>query len=476
MDPQTRKNLRCSIADAILATPWTIISVPAGFIISALLNLHYGIRPGMFGLIVSLPAWANASQILLMPFIARFFNARDMTLSMSWLNLGLWIMLTGALPFFPEDNRVAAGQIFLIFFVLSSSSAAFMGLGWLAWMRQIVPGEIRGEFFGRRNRYIAFVTLGFLFVSMGLLEWYPDNVSTYQILLGIGMAGRFGALLAQHLIMDEKSNNEPLVQGKWWSQLRVTLVHPGFLTFILFNAWVNFWMNVTGPFSTVFVYEHLGLSPGQFAILNILATITGAFAMPLWGKFIDRHGCVPAIGLGLLLWQCQNLMWAVLTPENTWLLYPMWLWGGSVAAGFVLGSFNLLLKIIPPGAKTTAISLNLAATSIAAGSAPIFVGLLLDLGEDRGWSQVMMYRVGFVTAPVAILLSLIFLKRIREPSADSRYSTVWGAMRMVRQSMQSFGLATLGNITLIRHRRKNGSSEDNDDSDGPLSDNNDSDK
>ncbi|MGE9294345.1 MAG: MFS transporter [Puniceicoccales bacterium] len=221
------------------------------------------------------------------------------------------------------------------------------------------------------------------------------------------------------------------------------------MAFVAFNFWINFWINLTGPFGAVYAYEQLGISPGQFALMNIFSTMTGALAMPLWGKFMDKHGCMPVIGLGLLLWQLQNFLWVALTPGTTWLLYPMFLWGGSVAAAFLLGSFNILLKIIPHDAKTAGISLNLAATSVAAGMAPILAGLILNFGQSMGWSTVVIYRIGFTISPVAILLSLLFLKRIREPEADPRYSTVWGATRMVRQSMQSIGLASLANTTLV---------------------------
>ncbi len=449
-DARTRGNLRVVTADGILATPWTILSLPAGFIISALLNIHYGIRPGMFGLIVSMPAWANASQIVLMPLLARFFTARDMTIGMSWLNLGLWGLLAAILPYLPNHDRVAAGQIFLIFFILASLSASLLGLGWLAWVQRLVPANSRGDYFGRRNRYIAFTTLAFLFLSMALLKWLPDNVHTYQIILAVGAIMRFGSVLSEHLTReDPEESSQPLIQGKWWTQLRMAARHPGFLAFVCFNIWVNFWINVTGPFGAVYVYDQLGMGPGQFAVMNILSTLTGAVTMPLWGKFMDKHGCVPIIGLGLMLWQTLNLLWAVLTPETTWLLYPMFLWGGAVAAAFLLGSFNILLKIIPLEAKTAGISLNLAATSVAAGTAPILAGLMLNLGQNMGWSAVLIYRAGFIISPVAIMLSLLFLKRIREPEADPRYSTVWGATRMLRQSMQSAGLAALANTTLV---------------------------
>ncbi|MGE9294346.1 MAG: hypothetical protein ACQKBW_12085 [Puniceicoccales bacterium] len=224
MDARTEKNLRVVMVDGILATPWTILSLPAGFIISALLNLHYGIRPGLFGLIVSMPAWANASQIVLMPFLARFFTARDMTIGMSWLNLGLWILLAAVLPYLPDQDQAVAGQIFLIFFILASLSASLLGLGWLAWVQRLVPPESRGGYFGRRNRYIALTTLAFLFMSMGLLKWFPDSVYGYQLILSVGAIMRFGSVLSEHLTREDPSeSDQPLIQGKWWSQLRLTL-------------------------------------------------------------------------------------------------------------------------------------------------------------------------------------------------------------------------------------------------------------
>ena len=444
MDARTQRNLNVVMADGILATPWTILSLPAGFIISAMLNLYYGINPGMFGLIVSMPAWANASQIVLMPFLAKFFTARDMTIGMSWLNLGLWILLAAILPFLPDQDQVAAGQIFLIFFILASLSASLLGLGWLAWVQRLVPSNSRGGYFGRRNRYIALTTLVFFVLCMTLLNWLPGSVRAYQLILAVGAIMRFGSVLSEHLTREDPADSEQLIiQGRWLPQLRLALRHPGFLAFVGFNVWVNFWINLTGPFGAVYVYEQLGMSPGQFAVMNILSTLTGAITMPLWGRVMDKHGCVPVIGLGLLLWQCQSFLWAVLTPETTWLLYPMFLWVGSVAAAFLLGSFSILLKIIPLEAKTAGISLNLAATSVAAGIAPILAGLMLNLGQSMGWSEVLVYRTGFILSPMAIILSLLFLKRIHEPEADPRYSTVWGATRMVRQSMHSAGLSAL---------------------------------
>lgn len=452
MEAQTRSNLRIGIGEGLLATPWVILSLPAGFIISAMLNVYYGIRPGMFGLIASLPAWANASQILLLPLLAKFFNAREMTLCTGWLNLGLWVMLSAILTFLPEGDALQAGRIFLIFFILSSLSASFVSLGWTAWIRQWVPGNTRGEYFGKRNRYCAIVTLVFLLFSMGLLELYPNNILAYEVILITAAVMRFGSLLWQHRIVDEFHKDEPLMTANWWQELCEVPRNRTFVAFLLFNAFVNFWINATGPFGAVFIYDQLGMSPAEFAAMNIMATISGAISWPIWGRIGDRYGFLPTIVLGLLLWQGQNYLWCFLAPENSWLLYPMWFWGGFTATGFMLGSFNLILKILPTGAKTTAISLNLAATSVAAGVAPIISGQLLDIAQDSGWDVDLVYRIGFGLAPTAVLLALPFLKRIEEPEADPRYSSVLGSMRMARQTLQVFGINALANATLISQK------------------------
>ncbi len=449
MSRQEKVNLRIGIGEGLLATPWVILSLPAGFIVSAMLNLYYGIEPGTFGLIASLPAWANAVQILALPFLAKFFTAREMALSMSWLNLGLWVMLSAMLSFLPADDASVAGGIFLVFFVLASLSASFIGLGWTAWVNQWVPTNIRGEYFGKRNRYIAIVTVLFLLLSTSLLDLFENSIVSYQIILILAAAMRFGSVLWQHRIVDREHAEEPLFEGNLLKQLKLLPAHKVFLGILIFNAWVNFWMNLTGPFAPVFVYEHLGMTPGQFALINVLSTLSTAASMPLWGKVIDRYGCIPAITLGLLLWQGGGYLWSILTPETTWLLYPMWLFGGMSAAGFLLGTFNLLFKVIPSEAKTVAISANLAMTSVAAGTAPIISGQILGMAQSMGWDPVLVYRCGFVLAPTMTLLSLLFIHRIKEPESDERFGGLSGSMRMARQTLQLFGGVALANTNLI---------------------------
>jgi hypothetical protein len=44
----------------------------------------------------------------------------------------------------------------------------------------------------------------------------------------------------------------------------------------------------------------------------------------------------------------------ILDRGEAWLLYPMWLAGGSVSVAYFVASFNFLLKLVSASAKLTA--------------------------------------------------------------------------------------------------------------------------
>lgn len=446
METTEQRNLRLGVLEGLLATPWMLICLPAGFIMSALLTLYYDVSPVIYGVIAALPAFSNAMQIVLTPVVAKFLNARDLALTLAWMNLGLWCMLAAVLGYLPPDDSKAAGQVFLIFFGLATLTHSLSGVGWTAWVQQWTPSKLRGSYFGNRNRLISIVTVGFLLVSMGALNWFSDSVWAYQSLIIIALLCRFFSLLYQHLIVTPDDDHATLVKEGWLRDLAGLRHNKMFLTILVFGAFCGFWMSLTGPFVPRFVYEHLNVPPWQFALVNILATLSGALTLPMWGKVIDRHGCIPVMTIAMLLWQAQNYLWCFLTPSISWLLYPMWIWGGMVGNAYMLGLFNLIFKVLPQEGRTAAISANMAATSIASAVAPVIAGQLIALSGTFGVSPTTIYRIGFALTPTMLMLSLLILRRVKEPETYGE-GTVMGTMRTVRQTLQIQGLNFLANAS-----------------------------
>jgi len=445
---QSKQNLRIGVAEGLLATPWVILSIPGGFILAALLTQHFGIGPGMFGLIASMPAWANALQIFFLPGLARFLDARDVALSLSWLNLGLWIMLMAILPFLPQDQPAQVGWVFILFFIFASASASLVGVGWTAWVQSWVPERIRGSYFGQRNRYIQIATVTFFLLALLLFSGWLEGVRPFQVLIGLAVGLRFFSILWQHRIVDRGETVVAVPGQSWWSELRKLAGVRDFRLFVLFVMWCSFWIGALGPFSVLFTFEYLEFSRSQFAALAILATASGALLMPFWGRMIDRRGCLTCIFWSLIMWWSTGYIPAFLGPETAWILYLAWFVGGAAAGGFLMGVFTLLFKVIPKGMTTAGISLNTAATSLTAALGPLALGWLLSRAEWLGFSEEWLYRGAFIVGSTLILSGSLLLGRIREPRRDGVFSLM-GAMRGLRLSILSHSFAFVANTTTI---------------------------
>lgn len=446
-----QRNLVIGTIEGILAMPWAFLSLPGNFIIAALLTQYYRLDKTAYGIIVSLPAWSNASQIFLLPWLARFLTPKELTIGMGWLGVGLWTMLALVLPYLPGDDAPGVASLFILFFAIASLSQAFLGVGWTAWVRVWVPARVRGHYFGVRNRWLNLATVLYLALAMVLFKVQERELWPFQLLIGVAVVTRYGSLIWQHGIRTKGEHLDVLDAG-WMTQLRANLDSRGLPTFILFAAWVSFWMGFVGPFVPVFSFEELGLQPGNFTVLVIIATVAGIFGWSFWGRQVDQHGCIPVLVTGLLLWEAQNYLWVVLNRDNTWLLYPMWVFGGFFSTAYFAGSFNLLLKLVPPRAKVAGVSLHLALTSVAAAMAPIISGMLLThfLGAGAG---ITAYRIGFAIKSTAVIVGLLLLRGLHEPQRAVPASLP-GAFRTMRQLLAAQSASFLHSLVpQIRRKR-----------------------
>lgn len=448
-----RSNLRYCTLDGIFATPWAFLVLPSSFILAALLTQHFKVEPMMYGIIASLPFWSNALQILGLPLITRFLSPRDMALGISWLNVGVWLTLCLVLPFVSELSPVEAGWLFLFYFSLTSLSQSFLGLGWITWVQEWIPTRLRGKYFGARNRIINLMTLGYLLFCALVLHGEHDSLWPYLIVILPAVLSRAISVLMQYLIQTPNATTPAPPHTDYLLQFTKLRRTPAYVRYMAFVCLSGFGINLTGPFIPVFVYEHLLLSPSHFTMLAALATLSAAASLRLWGWHIDRHGCISALFVSGTAWQLQNYLWCLMTPETAWMLYLMWTWGGMASAGWILASFNLLLKIVPKDMRSLGVSLNLSLGAIATGLAPLAAGYALEWAKTDALGVESTYRLLFAGAPTLVLLSLLLLRRIEEPEAP-RQTSFLGAMRNMRHTLAAQGYTYFANIHLSARRRR----------------------
>jgi MFS family permease len=452
--PTLRRNLSLSTYDGLAATPIVYLLQPGNFIIAALLVETFHLPPDLYGLIVALPFCGNFAQAFLMPFMNTWLSPKGMSVAFCALQALCWMTLAVMLSFLPLNNPGASGPWFFGLFAVSAAITSLSGVSWMSWVQEWIPVRLRGKYFGRRNRVLQTAQIVFLLLSGLLVSRLAGSVVAFQcLILGAALLRVVSVLFQRSIVAPrtEVSLNEN--KNPWDAQLKALLATPAFVWLVAYGAGWGFATSCFGPFYPLFMYKNLGFSVEQVGLLVVLASAGGAISSPAWGALADRFGNKPVILFCMIVWQLQNYLWCFITPDNSWLLYGMWVFGGTIGAGFALSLFNLQLKVIPQEAKTLAISVNLAVTSLVTAVAPIIGGVVLRHLLAQNYNPLEVYHHVFLVTPTLALLACLMLMKVHEPTASS-LSSVVGAMRNVRTLSGLFGVSFLVDYIFVKPPEK----------------------
>ncbi len=446
------RSLRLCTAEGIMAMPIVTMSLPVNVFMTALVAKAFVLPKTTIGLISALPFVGNFLQIFFATLLAKWKPPKTLCVLAATLHLISWLALGLLLPAIPRDDPTAAGQWLIGWFLITSCFGAIAGVSWNAWIQDWVPYRIRGKYFGRRNGTLQISTTAFLLVSGWALGHWNYAIPVFQLLIAVAVLMRVFSLRWQWIspTRSRRHSEAPVLPLR--DQFQVVLRARSLLVFIAFGAVWSFAANCFGPFYHVFMFDQLALTAFEVGLLATLAQLSGALSLPAWGHLLDRYGNKSVMTFSLILWQVQNLLWCILTPDNRNVLYAMWIWGGATGAGFILGQFTILLRLLPVEAKNLAIGVNLATTSLVAAIAPITGGAVLTWALARWPDALAVHHVCFLVQPVLALAGSFLLLRVHEPRASS-LTMVFGAMRNIRTLSGVFGLSFLVNYVFYRAQK-----------------------
>lgn len=437
-----------------MAMPIVTMSLPVNVFMTALVAKAYVLPKTTIGLISALPFIANFLQVFSAHYLAKWRPPKFVTVTAASCHLVTWIALSFMLPWIPKDDPTVAGRVLVAWFLLSSFFSAIAGVAWNAWIEDWVPSRLRGKYFGRRNGALQVSTLTFALGAGWALAHWKYAIPAFQGVIAVAALMRVFSLRwqSQTPSRPRKRAVGPVLPLR--QQVEVVLQSKSFLMFVAFGAVWSFAANCFGPFYHTFMLDELDFSAFDVSVLFTLSQLGGALSLPAWGALLDRYGNKTVMTASLILWQVQNFLWCFLTPDNSELLYGMWLWGGITSAGFILGQFTILLRLIPVEAKNLAIGFNLAITSLFAALAPITGGAILTWALERWPSQVLaVHHTCFALQPALALAGCLLLLRVHEPQASS-LQMVFGAMRNIRTLSGLLGLSFLTNYIFFKAEKK----------------------
>ncbi|MCL2249918.1 MAG: MFS transporter [Oscillospiraceae bacterium] len=330
-----------------------------------------------FGLISALPIIASLMQIPASHIGIKTGRFKRMFLIGGVIQRVSWIIIA-FIPFIfnVQDTRLW-GLIVLI--TLASMSGSFVAIAHMTLMGSVVPMQVRGRYITARQKVImAFSLVAGLMIAF-VLDNVPGDFLGYTIVFGIGgVAGLIDILMYTKIdfsTIPQKAKTTPLHKG-----IRDCFTKPVMRNYLIFWALWSFTINLNGPFFNKYAIDVLQIPYTSLIIFGqITSQMVALLVVSRWGVFIDRYGSVPTMLISAIVSTLVAVAWLFAVPGVIWPVFIFHLIGGMFWCANDACMVNMQLSHTPTEERSTALAVYAVMTSLAAASALILGGALLEL-------------------------------------------------------------------------------------------------
>ncbi len=410
--------------------------------------LALGANNFQVGILAALPFITQVAQLPTILAVEHFRVRKAIAIPAMYGAHLIWLPM-GAVPFLMDTPGAPAVAVVIAFLAIRGLFTPVWSTSWTSWMRDLVPQNILGSYYGRR---LAIITSAVAVVSLAasfFVRWWegiatPDDaILAYSFLLiggslTFGLIGPLFALRAREPLMPAATEQRRSAIEVLTEPLR----DKNFSQLIRFLFVWSLASNLAIPFFAVYMLSELGLSLPVVIGFTVLGQATNVLFVRVWGPMADRVGSKAVLSLSASLYLLVILGWVFTTyPERHFLTMPLLIvlhvFAGIAAAGVTLTMSTVTLKVSPEEKATAFLGVAGVASSIGAGIGPIAGGLMADyfsvrtLRLDLSWispSGVLEmpalaltgFDFLFVIAFVVGLISLNLLVALREEGEVSR--------------------------------------------------------
>jgi MFS family permease len=325
---QTRKSIWYSMLDAVAGT--TASGLTGSYITPFALTLQATTQ--QIGYLASIPNFMNMLVQLFAPMISERVGSRKaLIVPAVFIQALMWLPIL-AIPYLFQTNQV---WWLIVFFSVSTIVGGLSSPPWNSIMADLLPPEIRGNYFGMRNRITSFVTLLFSFVTAGLLQVLTGNTRLAFTIVFAGAA--FSRMISVYALSHMTEPHPALTQSKPKDsipQISRSLFSTNIGRFIIFFTFLNLAQNIDAPFFSAYLLKELQVSYISYQIITATMAVMTIFVVAWWGKHAGKAGNLKILHITALMIPFVSLLW-ILNSSVAWLCAV------QVYSGFAWAGFNL---------------------------------------------------------------------------------------------------------------------------------------
>ncbi len=221
--------------------------------------------------------------------------------------------------------------LLLIFICFYFAIALSQMSPWTSWMGYLVPGRLRGRYFGTRSQIVRIFMLISSLIAGTILNAYNDSdpMIGFGIIFFIGVIANSGSIIylkkqfEPPSILFDEGNKKINLKDQAYQKLK---------RFIVYDSFSEFALCISGPLIMIYWLRDLNFNYIELAVLINVSQIMGLFSLRYWGKKIDQLGAYLTVRLSSLAISLFPLFWILIYYLPEQLRLPLSLLLASLAS------------------------------------------------------------------------------------------------------------------------------------------------
>jgi MFS family permease len=371
--------------------------------------VYLGGTPLQIGALATLPPLVGAvAQSLGVVLVERIKSRRKVLTRLMAMQGFLWMPIA-LVPFVFTSNTVAITAL-LIAAILYQITIGVISPIWSSLVGDVVEPEVRGEFFGSRNRWIAITTFAALGVAGECIHQAKNwgvTAAGFSTVFFIAGASRLLSAYSFKKVLDPSFVILSDAKFSFWrfiSRVR----HSNFVKFVLFVSGMNFAAAVAGPYFAIYMLRDLQFSYLEYTVVVATAVLVQFVVMRSWGRLSDQFGNRRILTVCGWIVAFNPFLWLI-SSHFVWILFVQ-VYSGFFWAGFNLAAANFVFDAVTPPKRPRCVAYQAIINGVLVCTGSILGGLLIQYLPQAGtvalglWTPKSPFLLLFLVSGILRLL------------------------------------------------------------------------
>lgn len=371
----------------------------------------------VIGIVAALPPLLNILQIPAARFVEivgyRAFVLRGWSLRAVFV---VGLAGVAVLPAKIDETTKVALMLSLLFAYNTSRGVSVCGF--LPWITQWIPEDVRGRYISRDQLCGAVASVATMVVTAGYLRRH-DAESAFAVVFGASFVAAIVSLLFLRRIPDVPPPSRGNGTGRVpWREMAL---YPPFLRLLIYNVLAFLPLAGGGVFWVPCLRDQFRMTDAQILVIGALTPVVSATCLFPLGKLVDRTGSRPVLALANVTLAGHFAAWAMLSarllPVTVGTIIMLQALSGLGLAALNLANQRLAMSVVPAMGRSHFFALFSVVNGLTLGVFPVLWGIALDslTGWSTGyWNQ---FSVLYVALAGLSLVALAYHWQLTEPRA-----------------------------------------------------------